>query len=195
MANLNKFNIIIPPRDIAINKQCLLKIAGGDQQEFAWLYSNYSRKVYDFIMLMTQDESLSEDIVHDVFIRLWMHREKLANIENFNGYLYRLQKNLVIDSLKQRQMELSVREQYFRDSLRTSVNSFELFEYKEIKHSLEKAVRKIPQQRQIVFRLSKEDGWKRMKIASALKISPFTVKCHLQKAVKTLRMEASLNKY
>jgi len=185
----NKFNIIIPPQDIADNKQCLLKIAGGDQKEFAWLYKNYSRKVFNYVMLMTQNEALSEDIVHDVFMRLWMHREKLATVENFNGYLYRLQKNLVIEILKRRRMELNVREQYAHDNLTNTGDSFDALETKEKKHFLENAIMQLPQQQQVVFRLSKEDGWKRMKIAGALNISPFTVKCHLQKAVKCLRLK------
>ena len=190
MSSINKFNIIIPPQDIACEPGCLQRFSHGDRQAFAWLYKNYSRKVFDYVKLMTGNESLSEDLVQEVFIKLWIHREKLATVENFNGYLYRLQKNLVINSMKQQQTEMITRQKYFFESLIQVTRADELIERKELADILEKKISLLPLKQQQVYRLSSETGLRREQIAKLLNISPFTVKCHLQKARKFLRIKS-----
>ena len=141
-------------------------------------------------MLMTGHAELSEDIVQEVFVRLWMNREKLSTVENFNGYLYRLQKNPVLDTLRREEKERAVCQKYFFDKDKPVVTVAEIFEKKEWLQKVENLINTLPQQQQRVYRLSREKGLKRGEIASLLKISRFTVKCHLHKALKFLRVAA-----
>ena len=188
----NKFSIIIPPQDIACKPDCLERFVKGDRKAFDWLYKNYSRKVFNYAMIITGDESLSEDIVQDVFLRLWMNREKLSGINNFNGYLYRMQKNLVTNFMKRKVAESHMKERYEQKLFLSDHQSINLLDFKEQQSRIENLIRNLSKQQQIVFRLNKEYGWKRNQIAYALQISPFTVKCHLQKALTHLRNELAI---
>ena len=74
------------------------------------------------------------------------------------------------------------------DSLIPITRVDEKLEQKELEENLQNEIILLPPKQQTVYRLSKEKGWKREKIANALNISPFTVKCHMQKALKFLRL-------
>ena len=188
MSTKNKFNIIIPPQNIDYEPSCLKRFVNGDRDAFAWIYKNYSRKVLDYVILMTGNKIQSEDIVQDIFLKLWINRDKLATVENFNGYLYRMQKNMVINFMNQQQTEKVSKEKYIFDSLIPITRVDEKLEQKELEENLQNEIILLPPKQQTVYRLSKEKGWKREKIANALNISPFTVKCHMQKALKFLRL-------
>src|SRR5690606_28999120 len=161
--------------------------AGGDRQAFEWVYKNYCQKIYSYAFMITNDQYMSEDVVQDVFIKLWLNKEKLKSVQNFNGYLYRLYKNLLFDKLKNQQQEFHVREIYFFYSLNPIRNANEILLVKELEQEMDKAIIRLPKQQQRVYRLRRDHNWKRDQIAKRLGISPLTVKCHMQKAIAQLR--------
>lgn len=182
-----KFNVIIPPQDITCDPDCLERLASGDRQAYAWMYKNYCKKVYDYAMVMTGNEAMSEDVVQEVFLKLWQHREKVRAVENFNAYLYILYRNHVLDVLKGQQKEIRVRHVYCRELAVPCITVNEIISYKEKELAMAQAVKRLPQQQQLVYKLSREYGWKRDQIAKELKIAPNTVKAHIQKALRFLK--------
>ena len=70
-----KFDIIIPPQDIICEPGLQGKLANGDSKAFAWVYKNYCKRVYNYALLMTNNSTQSEDIVHDIFIKIWIGEE------------------------------------------------------------------------------------------------------------------------
>src|SRR5687768_12927844 len=112
----DKFNVIIPPQDIACEPGCLERLSLGDRQAYAWVYKNYCKKVYDYAMLMTRNDAMSEDVVQEVFLKLWQHRAKLSFVKDFNAYMYMLYRNHILDVLKGQQKETNVRGEYYRDA-------------------------------------------------------------------------------
>jgi len=187
----DKFDVIIPPQDIGIYSDCLERLAEGDREAYAWVYKNYSKKVYDYAMLITRNEAMSEDVVQEVFLKVWQHREKLKEVEDFNGYLYILYRNYILDVLKRQQKEKNVRQKYCQDMVAYYVTADEIISAKEKEQALSRAIKQLPSQQQLVFRLSRECGWKRDKIAKELKIAPNTVKAHIQKGLRFLREKIS----
>jgi RNA polymerase sigma-70 factor (ECF subfamily) len=103
--NFAQFNTIIPPQDIEHHPQCLQRIAKGDGNAFEWLYKNYCSKLYHYILLLTNEPPLAKDIVQEIFLKLWVHREKLLSVSNFNAYLYACAKNLLTDQQRRQQRE------------------------------------------------------------------------------------------
>ncbi|MCK7556757.1 hypothetical protein MKQ70_17720 [Chitinophaga sedimenti] len=73
------------------SEQMLLqRAAEGDQGSFAELFRAYKDKLYGILLKMTDSAELTEDIIQDVFLRLWRKREELATIDNFGGYVFRM---------------------------------------------------------------------------------------------------------
>src|SRR5688572_12903709 len=101
----DKFTIIIPPQDIACNPECILRLANGDREAFAWIYKNYSKKIYDYALLLTGNEAESDDIVQDIFLRLWNAKENLKSVQNFNSYFNIMAKNYVASFFEKKAKE------------------------------------------------------------------------------------------
>lgn len=185
----HKFEIVIPPKDINCDPACMRSLAQGDRVAYTWLYKNLSRKVYNYAFLMTKNETQSEDIVQEVFLKIWNKREIFNVVTDYNGYLYMLYKNHVLDFLKSQQREARANQQYYSNSVDASMQVDEILFYKESRALIAASMDKLPKQRKLVFKLSREYGWKHARIAGELKISPCTVKAHLGQALKFLKKD------
>ena len=183
----HKFEIIIPPRDIKYDPGCILRLANGDREAYEWVYKNYCKKVYDYALVITKNEAVSEDVVQSVFLHLWMKREKLKIVSDFNGYFYMLYRNYILDTLKKEQLEKNVREQYYNVKKTSSNITQETVNYKETETLIGAALQQLTSQQQLVFKLSRQQGFKREEIAEKLALSENTVKVHLHKALARMR--------
>lgn len=182
-----KFEIILPPPDIQSYPGFLVQVSGGDEKAFQWLYKNYSRKIFDYAFLVTQHKQLSEDIVQDVFLKLWSERTRLKNIENFNGWFYTIGRNCTLDKLKAKQRERHYLDEFAERNPQSFIGDEGII-HKENVQVLHDAVKTLSPQQQLAYVLKNHLSWKREKIASALNVSPHTVKQQLQRAVKAIRI-------
>jgi RNA polymerase sigma-70 factor (ECF subfamily) len=184
--DLSKFNIIIPPQDIQCNPECLEKIATGDRKEFEWLYKNYCSKLYNYILLLTNDKALSEDLVQDVFIKIWNKRDQLTSVNNFNSYLFFIAKNLLTDKWRRKQMEKEYLQNFTATQQQTEQN---LFHRRNAEQHVAKTLKTLSPKQELIYRLIREEGCTREEVSKQLKISPNTVKATLQNALHSLKKQ------
>jgi RNA polymerase sigma-70 factor (ECF subfamily) len=177
-----KFNIIIPPQDIQCNPECLQQIAEGDSKAFEWLYKNYCNKLYNYILLLTTDSFLSEDIVQEVFLKIWVNKEKLITVTNFNSYLYMSAKNLLLDKRRKQGLE----KEYIKNfaSGQTEQNGFY---HRNEEQTINSAIKALSPRQQLVYKMIREEGGKREEVSRELNITPNTVKVTMQNALSNLR--------
>jgi len=184
----NKFSIIIPPQDITCNPECIMRLANGDRQAFEWIYKNYSKKIYDYALLLTGNPADSDDIVQDIFIRLWNAREHLNKVQNFNAYLNALARNFIADFFEKKSKQDFQLKQYTHSAEKVSLQKDTVVEYWYDKIALIKeGIEKLPARRKTVYKMRSEEGLKREQIAEKLDISNFTVKNHIQKSLRFLK--------
>src|SRR5688572_12075580 len=81
-------------------KELLHKIAEGDQSAFATLFDSFHHTLGSFIYSITKSKELAEEIVLDVFLKIWMTREALTEVKNFKAYLFTVSRNAAISSLR-----------------------------------------------------------------------------------------------
>ncbi|HRE49938.1 MAG TPA: RNA polymerase sigma-70 factor [Flavitalea sp.] len=163
-------------------------IATGDQQAFAKLFDQYRNRVYTVAYRLTQSASIAEEIVEDVFLKIWLKRNDLSAIQNFNAYLLTIARNDCYRALKKIARDYritSIQEDELEMGLHVTEDYLVEKQYKEL---LNNAINKLPKQQKLVFRLIKEQGLKREEVADILQLSPETVKFHLSQAVKTIRI-------
>src|SRR5688572_15092752 len=96
-------------------KALLLKASTGDRQSFTELYSAYTKNVYQYIIPFTNSKEEAEEIIQDVFVKIWENGEKLAEINSFKGYLFRAAKNKLIDEVRHLQIRHRVMSEIKRD--------------------------------------------------------------------------------
>lgn len=169
----------------------LLQASKGDQNAFAQLFNLYSDKLYSFIVSMSGSDQVAEDVVQDVFLKIWHNNQELANIENFNSYLFRTAHNHAVNIMKRMAKETLILSQI---ATRSGASKFETFfdvEYKELQHFYQQAIENLPPQQKLVFTMSREKGLKQQEIAQILNISIPTVKSHMTQALRFLRKQAN----
>jgi RNA polymerase sigma-70 factor (ECF subfamily) len=182
--NSIKFNIIIPPQDVQENPECLEQIAAGNANAFAWLYKNYCKRLYDYLFLLTNDTHLSEDIVQEIFLKIWTNKEKLAEIKNFNAWIFFNTKNLLTDKWRKSQNEKQVFKNIASTQPQTEHN---LFHQRNEEKRISNAVTSLSPKQQLVYKMIREEGHTRDQVSKQLKISPNTVRNTMQNALHNLR--------
>lgn len=155
--NLTKFDIIIPPQDITCAPGLQEKLANGESGAFAWVYKNYCKRVFKYAMLLTGDEIMSEDIVHEVFIRLWMKRENIREIEYFNSYLNTMCRNYTLNVINGEKKEQTRSEKYFESLPDSARDVEEMMNYKETSKLIQDAVKQLPKCRRRIFEMKQQD--------------------------------------
>jgi len=168
----------------AEDRDNFLRIAQGDEQAFAAVFFRYTAKIYPFVLSKTKSQAAAEEIVQDVFLKLWTKRDLISNIESPASYLMRIATNRTLDYLRHKAVEHKVMQNIAESGPHNYVENEILF--KDAKRILEGSISKMPVQRRTIYLLQQE-GFSYDEIAERLSISSHTVRNHLAHATKFLR--------
>lgn len=168
-------------------KQLLLRVAEGDEAAFTLLFNVYRPRIYTVGLKITGSENHTEELVQDIFLKVWLRREMLNEVENFSAYLFTMVKNAAYNALKSALKRKEKEEAASDDMPGTEIGLEHLLEAKDYNNVLHQAVTRLPLQQSKVYRMVKVQGYKREEVAAALGISPLTVKKHLQEARRSVR--------
>ena len=175
------YTIIALPNE----KRLLSEIAAGDEFAFREIFDYYRRPIYAYAMHLLKNEVLADEIIQDVFLKVWLQRDQLNGILHFRGWLYTVARNKMIDALK-----FQMRENTFKNAAQLAVitnETEELLLEREYDHLVDEAIDALSPKQQLIYNLSRKKGLKHEEIASQLNISTNTVKTHLVQALRTMR--------
>jgi RNA polymerase sigma-70 factor (ECF subfamily) len=175
------------PAPADFEKDWLLQAAAGDRHAFADLYTRYLDNLYQYVFLFTKSACSAEEIVQDVFVRIWEHRQSLSEVESFKSYLFRAAKNRVIDYVRLRETEERALSRLLAEGNTGPETPDEAFDYKAYYHIIQEAIDQLSPRRQEIFRLSTERGLSHDEIAAELDISKSSVKNQLYKSFDFIR--------
>jgi RNA polymerase sigma-70 factor (family 1) len=176
------------PTKLPLDETTLISLLRKDSEHaFELLFDHYHNLVYKVAMLYVKSPALAEDIVQDVFMKIWFQRNSLPDILSFESWVYTLARNVTINCLKKLAHESKVRT-IFTDEHPPFDNSTD----HKIRNSqynalLQKAIGDLPEQQQKVYRLAKEQGLSYQAIGNELSLSPLTVKTHMTRALAAIR--------
>lgn len=168
-------------------KELLLHVSKDDTTAFTFLFNQYKDKIYTVAFKITGSAFLSEEVVQEIFLKLWTNRKILPELECFTAWFNTVTRNHLFSLLK-RKAARENREIVFADKIPSVYNNTEekIF-LKEAEELIEKALYTLPPQQNKVYRLIKVSGMKKEEVASQLNLSTETVKSHLSKAIKSIR--------
>ena len=168
-------------------KDLIVQVSEGDAIAFRQLFDHYRNKIYSLGMLLTRSETLSEEIVQDVFLKVWEKREQLAEINYFNAWLRTVAKNTCSNYLRSLAMEKIALSRFASGSDTETASVENDVIAKEYGQIIDEAIRQLPPQQKKVYMLSRHSGKKQDEIARELNISIYTVKEYMKLAQRSIR--------
>lgn len=168
-------------------KELLQLAAGGNELAFTRLFHGYKYKLYGFVFRLTGSHASAEDVVQDIFEKLWKDRELLQQVESFSSYVFRMAQNQALNGFKRMAREVVILKQLAEAPANTASTPQGHLALKETQERLHNAIQQLPPQQKMVFLLSREEGIKHEEIARRLHITTGTVKNHMIQALRTLR--------
>ncbi|MCY1719479.1 RNA polymerase sigma-70 factor [Prolixibacteraceae bacterium Z1-6] len=162
-------------------------IAQGNQKEFRRLMELSSDELLHFALGFLRDKEVAEEIVSDVYVRIWKNREEILNIQNLKSYLFICVKNGCLSHLRKMRNEKIVLIDEYNDFLFLPVDGPEDDSTdKEVIAKIYQAIETLPPKCKLAFTLAKINGLKHKEIAEVMDVSEKTVNNHLVSAVKKI---------
>ena len=88
------------PAKLLNEKVLLRQVARHDEKAFKALFETYQARLYHYIIHIIKSREAAEEMVIDVFLKIWQQRESLHEIESFDAYLFRIAFNKSVDFLR-----------------------------------------------------------------------------------------------
>lgn len=171
-------------------KKILALLQVGDENAFDCLYHQYSNRIFGKILRLTKSVEVSEELLQDVFMKVWERREGIDPALPFKSYLFRIAENLISDYYRR-----AAKDRRVYDHLLGAGTAHECPFDEEQEHQiyqqnldrLQEAVGQLPQKCREVYTLCKIEGKSYREVASQLDMSTATISNHMTKANRLIR--------
>ena len=175
-------------------KDLLLRTSRGDEGAFRVLYDQNKKAVYFLARKLLKSEKEAKDVLQEIFLRLWLKRAKLAEVEHFPAYLNTLARNYIYNRLRVKAIqEVYLPEMNEEEEKHSGQTPFESLSLRQLEQVLHDAVQELSPQQKKVFELSRVEGYKHDEIAEQLSISKETVKKHVMEALRSIKSKLKQN--
>ena len=170
-------------------KELVKKLKDGDSFAFEVLFYKYRNKIKGFALKIVPAQIDPEEIVQEVFVRVWLKKDAIDPEKDFQSYLFSIAKHLVLDHLKSAvNRKLYFVGEHFQQDLLVE-DGLDASISEETEEKLQKLINEIPERRREIFRLSRFEGLSYKQIAERLNISENTVDSQIRNALAFLRKE------
>jgi RNA polymerase sigma-70 factor (family 1) len=173
-------------------QQLLKQIANGDQVAFEQFYNIHWNRIYSLALTYLKSSVQAQDVVQEVFLKIWVKRQNLSHVENPASYVYIMGRNEIINALKKKiSLDWLTEEQaeLIPDNFMLPHQEIDL---KQLQQNIGRAIDNLPDRQKLIFKLSREEGLNHEQIAARLGIEKSTVKNHIVRALNTLRSNLEL---
>jgi RNA polymerase sigma-70 factor (family 1) len=168
-------------------KELLPLVAAGDEQAFNCIVDRYWQKIYSVSLTFVKSTHLAEDIVQEVFLKLWEKRASLESIENFDSWLFIIARNRIISVLRKKEPSLIGQGGHFPDMPTTQPATDAAVQLKQLQKIINQGLETLPEQQQRIYRMSREQELTHDEICQELGLARSTVKNNLVKTLNFLR--------
>lgn len=172
------------------DKDLMLLVAEGDREAFTCLYHRYFYYLFTLAMRYIKDESEAEDVLQQVFIKLWQMRDSGAIKDNVRGYLFAMTRNSIMNYVRDKNRLLQRNYRLSQEIGEEEQDIWVMADKEDLISEMKKAIEALPPQQKRIANLRCE-GLSNQEIASRLHLSLNTVNSHYTKGLKALRTALS----
>lgn len=169
------------------DSEIIRRIRQGDKQEFEKLFRSSYVSLVRYARKILKDHDTAEEIVQDLFFRLWQDRGNLTIESSLNGYLFRSVHNKSLHYIEHRKVIDRHAGEIAASAEQTSEPVTDAIYYSELQSKVTRVLERLPEKCGVIFRMSRFEGLKYNEIAEKLSVSLKTVEANMGKALKEFR--------
>ncbi|QEC42914.1 RNA polymerase sigma-70 factor (ECF subfamily) [Pseudobacter ginsenosidimutans] len=182
----------MPTEPSYVDKELFFRIAEGEEQAFTQFFIQWATPLTHYANKILRNDQAARDVMQEVFIKVWLYRDKLPQVEQPAAWLKKVVTNqclLILDKNAAQDKRLA--------ALRLAQPSQQedplpAIDFREIRQTLNKVIEQLPQQRRTIYRMNREEGKTTKEIADDLSLSHGYVRNALSAALDTIRQELNL---
>ena len=165
----------------------LTDLKNSKKEAFEYFFYNYYNNLLYVANQYLNDLDEAEEIVQEVFYRVWYYRKNIDPSLSFKSYIITIAKRLIFNKTK-KEINRVTYEKYYKANHKESQNSLEDYlEFHELDQQINNKIDLLPPKRKEIFIMSRQEGMSHKEIACKLNISTNTVENHISKAIKFLK--------
>ena len=164
-------------------------LKAGRLDAFNHLFESYSPRVYAFGLKYLKSHADAEELVQDVFLKIWRNRETLKEDKSFKSYLFTIAYNQIREYFQYKGVFFEVEEHRHSGSVDNSTEAG--ITYRSVLNHIFSLLDRLPEKKQKIFRLSRFDGKSAKEIALLVGVSPKTVDNQVSEVIGFLRKHLS----
>lgn len=170
------------------NEILLLKaLKKGDAKAFDELFSQYGVRIYHFTYGYLKSKEDAEEVVQEVFLRIWRNRKSIKPELSFKAYLFKIAWHFILEYFERATRQQAYKDQLIEESVHFTSGNEDRLNYQLLLEKVDQLIEQLPsRQKEILIKRRKEDIPVK-EIAEQLGIAPKTVENHLTEALKTIR--------
>ncbi|NVJ48458.1 MAG: RNA polymerase sigma-70 factor [Cytophagia bacterium] len=163
------------------------RLSRGDETAFQETFELYFKVLVLFATKFSLDKETAEDLVQDVFVKLYEQKERLQFHSSLKAFLYQSVRNRCIDMIRSSKTREKHHMEIKAGAELEGLNSEDLMLQSELEEKIYHSIGQLPEQCQIIFKMNRFEGKMNQEIAEELNISKRTVETQISKALKRLR--------
>jgi RNA polymerase sigma-70 factor (ECF subfamily) len=163
------------------------RLKADDASAFDELFELYGQKLYGFALKYLKSESEAEEMVQEVFVRLWEKRRSLKSDYSFKSYLYTIALNQIRKYFNRRAVSLRYLSQLQNESFESDNQTTDSIDYASVLKRIDEIVETFPERKKQIFRKSRKEGKTSKEIARELNITAGTVDNQISDALRIIR--------
>jgi len=178
--------------DRNIEQELIEQFKAGNEIAFELIFHRTKGKLKGFLLKVLPCGEDAESILQEIYLKLWSHRKSIKADQNFETYLYAITRNLVVDVMRKRFHKQKYLEELYchlKEGNENALDTLAKVEYSELERKIFELIEKLPEKRQVIFKLNKIDGLTYKEIAIMLSISENTVDSQMRQSLAFLRTE------
>ena len=162
-------------------------LANDSEYAFQLLYDRHRNRIYRLALRYLKSPLLAQEVVQDVFLKLWFERKKIQSNKPLEAWLFTIAKNTLINRFKKITHDWNALHNYTEEIPPITSGADSRILNAELQGILHSAINQLPAKQKEVYQLTKEEGLSYQEVAYQLQISPLTVKTHMSRALGSIR--------
>ncbi len=162
-------------------------LAGGDEKAFEDIYRHYTKRLFPYVQKLVKTPELTEELIQDIFVQLWINRHIFSNVQHPTSYLFSIANRQALKYLKKVASDARILKSITDYAEPSRNETEEQIILRESVEAIDMAVTQLPEQRRLIWKLSRDEGLSHEQIAERLSISKNTVKNQMVHALRHVR--------